>query len=489
MAQLFLLLSLWASSPADPVALAAKSVVKVEALDCRGANGELLPDRTGSGFAWGRERFLTSLHVLAGCLRYRVSFEVRPGEFKPRGAVVERLSQQHDLALLSLAEGQEPLALKPLRSATEPPDWRQKVWALGYPRGSRSIGSIELTVNRLKPEVPLALRLSERLAAELARRRVLDVKARVTNLQGPLLPGNSGGPIVNGRGEVLSVADGGLEHGTVSASWGIPIAHVASLVEMTSRDQVASLTTMGLLFSYNSESGASTTLLCGGLELRKGVTRSFRQIQRFADDPEYLARLLEIGRGAAEPENYLYDVYRETTTDAAIALPAGAELRSAGDHCRVDLHWDDAVIGVQLRRLEPGETLADARDRFLASFVPGSESWPVDPEWESLERSPGTGEGGGTSARWDGLKTVRESRLRGGKPRFEETLNLTIAAKRGVFVATAVRYPYWDRSKYDAVVAGWCDENLSCLPAVIARELRHLLHTTIGIQLSSFPRG
>ena len=51
-------------------------------------------------------------------------------------------------------------------------------------------------------------------------------KLQIASLQGPLVPGHSGAPVVDQDGSVVAIANGGLQKGTVGFGWAIPYAAV-----------------------------------------------------------------------------------------------------------------------------------------------------------------------------------------------------------------------------------------------------------------------
>jgi hypothetical protein len=52
------------------------------------------------------------------------------------------------------------------------------------------------------------------------------VTIRVLNIEGSLVPGDSGAPVLDGQGRVVAILDGGLLGGAAGISWGIPSAPI-----------------------------------------------------------------------------------------------------------------------------------------------------------------------------------------------------------------------------------------------------------------------
>ncbi len=164
----------------DPqVRAAASSVVKVlgEAQSC----GRVIE---GSGFVVAAERVMTNAHVLAGV--------ASPTVLVPGGgqldATVVHFDPQTDVAVLAVPGLEQPaLAFRP----TEPADGDPAV-VLGYPRN----GPLSVDAARIRSHQVL---LGEDIYGEGR------VNRQVIALRGDVQPGNSGGPLVAGDGDVYGM--------------------------------------------------------------------------------------------------------------------------------------------------------------------------------------------------------------------------------------------------------------------------------------------
>lgn len=118
-------------------------------------------------------------------------------------ATVERIDVFNDLALLTASA---EMAVKPLSVVDASPDPGTNVFAIGNPAGlERSISTGVVSGIR-----------------DFKGRQLLQITA-------PISPGSSGGPILNGRGEVVGVAVGMLEKGQ-NLNFAVPAALVRKLL-------------------------------------------------------------------------------------------------------------------------------------------------------------------------------------------------------------------------------------------------------------------
>ena len=189
----------------------ARSVAQIQARDCAGQ-----ADRSGSGFLWKSDHELvTALHVVAGCTTIDAFFERLGG--LTRRARIEHVLQGVDLALLSI----EGVGAPPLRVATRQPEVSETLEAIGFYLGVPSMGNKELKVafglSRLGDMLP------EQLYRQVKAGGGISPDIEIIRLNGHLLPGLSGAPILDTQGEVMGIGSGGLESGAAAVSWALPL--------------------------------------------------------------------------------------------------------------------------------------------------------------------------------------------------------------------------------------------------------------------------
>ena len=191
----------------DPEVLAATSrVVRVSGVAC-GYGIE------GSGWVAAPDLVVTNAHVVAG----EISTQVQPeGNGLPLPARVMAFDEKNDIAVLRV----DDLRLEPLRLAE--PRASEPVALLGFPEN----GPFDIRAGRVGD--------TTRVISNDAYNRG-PVERTVTSFKGFVRPGNSGGPAVNGDGEVVATVFASRAD-TENAGYGIPSTLVQELVD-TARER------------------------------------------------------------------------------------------------------------------------------------------------------------------------------------------------------------------------------------------------------------
>ncbi|SFC88392.1 S1 family peptidase [Pseudoalteromonas denitrificans] len=204
----------------DPEVL-SQSTVRILIKGKQGITG------AATGFLWQTNtQIVTSLHVLSNDPNSKIIVEF--GRLK-RKAIVKAVLPSADLVLL---EVKKPIAgWQPLLTFKEvKPKYKAEVSALGFNRGSIGMSTRELRKGFVTPEM-LQVLLPPDAVKNIIRTSQLNIKLPIYYLDGSLLPGYSGSPIVNIQGELIGIGNGGLENGASSVSWVIPAANLNTLVK------------------------------------------------------------------------------------------------------------------------------------------------------------------------------------------------------------------------------------------------------------------
>ena len=143
-------------------------------------------NRMGSGAILSNERILTSAHLVNNARFIEITKE---GDTKTYVGTVEFISHQADLALLSVDDttfflGTNPLKLNPKV------EHREEVTVFGYPIGGNAISTTKGVVSRI--EYTSYIWSGEKLPT-------VQIDAAINS-------GNSGGPAINAKGELIGIA-------------------------------------------------------------------------------------------------------------------------------------------------------------------------------------------------------------------------------------------------------------------------------------------
>jgi S1-C subfamily serine protease len=474
-----LLVAALAALPAAPASAldagareaAARSVVQVRARECPDG------DRAGSGFVYAAAgSVVTALHVVAGCRRLSVFAEKHGG--RVYDAEVARVLSGPDLVLL-----RAPAAPgEPLRRSATPPEVNEEVEALGYYLGVPTMDNKPLRVTF--GATRLASMLPDHLRDELRRTQAIDIELDIVRMDGHLLPGLSGAPILNARGEVVAVGSGGLQSGAASVSFGMPAAHLDALV-VSNESVVAAAQAPSGLFAARLESGAgggaaqpaASTLTCGGLAFVDAGLRSFDDLALSTDDPNGLSYLLSESELDAERlAAFRYRIWTPVEGGAAIAVPATMTVRASGatGTCVAESPAGGLRIEFGGRAVASFQDAQMASVQFEQAFIQRSgrfwEPVPMFSYLAPLQRFDGLVATRKTAVGWDALGT--------GALGFE-----TLMARGPVFTgAVAVA------DGYDFRVLSYCDEtpwDPQCAP--LSPYIDRLYEAIFGVFLSTFP--
>lgn len=137
----------------------------------------------GTAFVVSPGYLVTNAHVATGTLRLR-----DPDSGQLYAATIVARDDNNDLALLHAAVPGAPL---PLADITEPVVLKTRIFSVGYPD-------------------PAKWGISRKLAVGWVRTPASDDGADPLTLYLTALPGNSGSPVCNAKGQVIGVIKGGL---------------------------------------------------------------------------------------------------------------------------------------------------------------------------------------------------------------------------------------------------------------------------------------
>lgn len=164
---------------------------------------------------------VTALHGIVGCREVRVATESGPP--LRRSVALSKVYLDGDAALLTSTE-LDSLYTGGLTIAQHTPAPLERLTVQGHPFG---IAKLATTIEVRNPVTAvLADLLPAEIADKVGDRNSPSTQLRVLSIQGHLLPGHSGAPVIDSSGAVVGMAGGGLAGGGVEISWAIPMSEI-----------------------------------------------------------------------------------------------------------------------------------------------------------------------------------------------------------------------------------------------------------------------
>ena len=193
-----------AASAQNAEQLAKKALAATVYLEMADRNGK--PLGFGSGFLVGQSQIATNFHIIEGAAKGTAKLAGKPTKYTIEG--ISAIDEKNDLAILKVTafEG-EPLPLGD--SNTVKTD--EIVYVAGNPKGLEGTFSKD-TISNLRDG---------------------DVKKRF-QMTALISPGNSGGPVLNGKGEVIGISLIILEEGQ-NLNFAIPSNYLKELLTQSGK--------------------------------------------------------------------------------------------------------------------------------------------------------------------------------------------------------------------------------------------------------------
>jgi hypothetical protein len=249
-----------------------------------------------------------------------------PGK-APVNAKAERELVAEDLLLLLLDASS---GLTPVRIDTTLPPIHSRVAAVGYALGAPTPADKLLTVDvtnvgagaRLKDLLPAHIR------EEIDRNGPWSLETGILRLDGNLVSGLSGAPLLGASGAVVAVGAGGLQDGAGGIVWAVRAQYLPRLQSapaITSAVPLARSTRFS--FADQAPQQTLTQASCGTFTLTRSRTVPLSVLRRDTDDARGLDQLTQVvGAGLRPGGADRYDVWVDLVSGASIGLPERTQL-------------------------------------------------------------------------------------------------------------------------------------------------------------------
>jgi Trypsin-like peptidase domain len=273
------------------------------------------------------DQILTALHVVAGLNNIQVYSKARGRMVSASIIAVHRKS---DLALLQL---NEPLNLPYVEISDETPDARRDYFIAGYDK----IPNVKESKMDLATNFHKLTAIIEPTSTQyqwLINNGFPLPDAQIIRLDDPIQHGDSGSPILNGQGQLVGIADGGLLKGTQRMNWGISAkAHINELLN-SGEDRNVGPSRLPFLKSARSENVAFDTG-SADLDLYHIFSDYLSNIYETAFKNDQMAmnayRKDALELSGKDFFNLEVDVYEDYKTGATITIPKGLDFEYNSD--------------------------------------------------------------------------------------------------------------------------------------------------------------
>lgn len=314
----------------------AAAQVDLEALGTKIVRVVVGADSAASGFLWqAADQVVTSLHAVPGNdMEIKVGCNTGNVPQVARARVV-KVYAKADLVLLKTERPLTNCGVFDARQAQEQkPASLSMLYTFGFHEGASGATAREMKKMDARPEDLLSM-LHEPVRSQMASFNIPDVRLPIYYVQGGLLPGYSGAPVVDANNRLVGIVDGGLDKGTSGYNWVIPVENLKYLVVSQESQVPGKVREKGAEhFSSGIASADKRTVLAFELKGRayrfvRTKIRSLRELAASSDDPAGAARLLQIYGptvGMEAAERLRFEIFEDLDKGLIIAVPEGEKL-------------------------------------------------------------------------------------------------------------------------------------------------------------------
>ncbi|GAA0879451.1 hypothetical protein GCM10009119_24190 [Algoriphagus jejuensis] len=283
--------------------------------------------KISTGFFWkDGNTIVTTLHGLADKNNVSVFVHTNGTTGRWFPATIERTLMKSDLVILRAESASRYF----LTEILENPPVDTDVFTVGYNGSIPNFLDKDFVIG-LSQGGNLQDILPEKAKNEIRNLRFPSLTTKILYLKGSLIHGFSGSPIVDQRGRLVGVSNGGLENGASSISWCMPSSYVLELENSNELPPSShQALNASILFSGNDEM-SEDFLIFKDFKFQKMKTRTFDELSRTANYSatnelgfEYLLNSLK--QGGILYDDFSYDIYTEVSSGATIAVPSGLDL-------------------------------------------------------------------------------------------------------------------------------------------------------------------
>lgn len=365
--------------------------------------------KIGTGFLWKNNTWvITTLHLIDDFSKIEITLAN-----DVMSAKVIKVLKEHDLVLLELESA--PVQLTIISKANNTPSLNSSLYTMGY----NGNGNLNTIIDRT---LRLGYNSNGKLEGLLPRtvKEALNICKRpnpsieILYLDGSLLPGFSGAPIIDNNGNLVGIADGGLEEGASSISWGIKADKLNALLNSKEPFPHTLNCGTGSKVSFSSENLLEEShvdfIEYNQFKFIKTKVRTVQEMMYTIDDPAGLQQIIS-EYSMYNNTNYLqfkYDIYEDLYSGMTFCVPQGTKLKVNNDLITGEFRSTGFSIIIypdHIQVLNPNPTLryvlsANTFQQMIIALDGGKLTYQKD--FDHSYKS-------GPVIRYDGIKVNREA--------------------------------------------------------------------------------
>lgn len=334
-------------------------------------------NKYSTGFFWKNgSTIIATLHSLSSKNDIKIQF---PNHSDWIDVTLVKIHKSSDLVMLNLKSITTSKFLT--ENYVSKPPFQTPCYTVGYNLGGTNYISRNFIVG-LSENNSLSSILPRKFHNDIQNWGLLSKETEVVYIDGQLLHGFSGAPIVDLKGTLIGIADGGLENGASGISWCISSKYLNVLENSKEEIVIPNQKTVNSLFAAEEQDGIERFdfFIYNGFKFNKIKTRTFSDLNNTGKyssiDSIGLVQLLN-SFNLCNYMSFKYDIYVEEKTGATIVVPTDIKLKVK----RNKIYYESDIIKLTFS-LVKSNNIQRSSILFEESIMPRLESnWIKDTNW------------------------------------------------------------------------------------------------------------